>query len=72
MSAAEGSKWDTAKIPPQDGRLAVVTGANGGLGYATALARKASYGEPQRVGGNQCLAGNNLPRCRDQIAVALR
>jgi len=31
-------KWTTSKIPPQAGRVAVVTGANGGLGYETALA----------------------------------
>jgi len=30
--------WTVADIPPQDGRLAVVTGANGGLGLATAMA----------------------------------
>ena len=30
--------WTTADIPPQHGRLAVVTGATGGLGYETALA----------------------------------
>ncbi|HEX6255093.1 MAG TPA: oxidoreductase [Euzebyales bacterium] len=30
--------WSIADIPPQDGRVAVVTGANGGLGLATARA----------------------------------
>lgn len=30
--------WTTADIPDQHGRTAVVTGANGGLGYETALA----------------------------------
>ncbi len=30
--------WSTADIPDQTGRTAVVTGANGGLGYETALA----------------------------------
>ncbi|MFC9277921.1 oxidoreductase [Streptomyces collinus] len=37
-----GPRWTTADIPDQSGRTAVVTGANGGLGYVTAreLARK--------------------------------
>lgn len=34
--------WSTGDIPDLDGRVAVVTGANGGLGYVIAreLARK--------------------------------
>jgi NAD(P)-dependent dehydrogenase (short-subunit alcohol dehydrogenase family) len=31
-------KWTTADIPDQSGRIAVVTGANSGLGYQTSLA----------------------------------
>jgi NAD(P)-dependent dehydrogenase (short-subunit alcohol dehydrogenase family) len=30
--------WSTRDIPSQQGRLAVITGATGGLGYETALA----------------------------------
>ena len=30
--------WTTKDIPPQNGKLVVITGATGGLGYATALA----------------------------------
>ncbi len=30
------SKWTTADIPDQHGRVAVVTGANSGLGLVTA------------------------------------
>jgi NAD(P)-dependent dehydrogenase (short-subunit alcohol dehydrogenase family) len=32
------SDWTTRDIPPQAGRLAIVTGANSGIGYETALA----------------------------------
>jgi len=35
------SNWTTADIPDQSGRIAVVTGANTGLGYETAAALKA-------------------------------
>jgi NAD(P)-dependent dehydrogenase (short-subunit alcohol dehydrogenase family) len=46
-------KWTAADIPRQDGRLAIVTGANSGLGYYAAL-------ELGRAGADVVLA------CRDQ------
>jgi len=30
--------WDLTHIPPQKGKVAIITGANTGLGYETALA----------------------------------
>lgn len=44
-------KWTTSNIPPQHGRLAVVTGT-GGLGYEDALALA-------RAGGEVIIAGRN-------------
>ena len=31
------SKWTTAQIPRQDGKTALITGANSGIGYQAAL-----------------------------------
>jgi NAD(P)-dependent dehydrogenase (short-subunit alcohol dehydrogenase family) len=47
--------WGVRDIPTQSGKLAVVTGANGGLGYETAL-------ELARAGAEVILAGRSEPK----------
>ena len=45
-------RWSSADIPSQSGRLAVITGATGGLGYETALALAAAGAEVVLTGRN--------------------
>ena len=52
------SKWTTAQIPDQNGRTAVITGANTGLGYETAAALAAK-------GAHVVLAVRNLDKGKD-------
>jgi NAD(P)-dependent dehydrogenase (short-subunit alcohol dehydrogenase family) len=54
------TKWTVADIPAQKGKLAVVTGATGGLGYETSLALA-------RAGAEVILAGRNENKGRDAI-----
>ena len=46
------NQWSLAQIPPQRGRLAVITGATGGLGYETALALAGAGAEVLVTGRN--------------------
>src|ERR1700744_1037905 len=55
------AKWTTADIPDQTGRVAVITGANTGLGYQTAAARAAR-------GAHVVLAVRNLDKGKDAVA----
>jgi NAD(P)-dependent dehydrogenase (short-subunit alcohol dehydrogenase family) len=53
--------WTAADIPPQHGRVAVVTGANGGLGLATAHALAAA-------GAHVVMAARNQEKARSAEA----
>jgi NAD(P)-dependent dehydrogenase (short-subunit alcohol dehydrogenase family) len=52
--------WGVADIPDQSGRTAVVTGANGGLGLASARALAAA-------GANVVMAARNQERASDGL-----
>jgi NAD(P)-dependent dehydrogenase (short-subunit alcohol dehydrogenase family) len=54
------AKWTTADIPDQTGRVAVITGANTGLGYETALALA-------EHGAHVVLAVRNLDKGKDAV-----
>lgn len=56
------SKWTTADIPSQTGRVAVITGSNTGLGYETAAALAAK-------GANVVLAVRNLEKGKNAAAL---
>jgi NAD(P)-dependent dehydrogenase (short-subunit alcohol dehydrogenase family) len=54
------AKWTAADIPSQGGKLAVVTGANSGIGWHTAL-------ELARAGGEVILAARTQQKGRDAV-----
>src|SRR6476660_2482124 len=54
------AKWTIADIPPQTGKIAVVTGANSGIGWHTALALA-------RVGVEVILAARSEAKGRDTV-----
>jgi len=59
------SNWTVKDIPSQVGKLAVITGANSGIGYETAL-------ELVRAGAEVILAGRSEPKGRDAVQRILR
>ena len=56
--------WTRVDIPSQSGRLAVVTGATGGLGYEAALALAAAGAEVVLAGRNDSKGASALARLR--------
>jgi NAD(P)-dependent dehydrogenase (short-subunit alcohol dehydrogenase family) len=56
--------WTVADIPRQTGKLAIVTGANSGIGYETAL-------ELGRAGAEVILAGRSEAKNRDAVGKIL-
>jgi NAD(P)-dependent dehydrogenase (short-subunit alcohol dehydrogenase family) len=56
--------WTVADIPRQNGKLAIVTGANSGIGFYTAL-------ELARAGAEVILAGRSVPKNQAAIAKIL-
>ena len=54
------AKWTIADIPPQTGKIAVVTGASSGIGWHTAL-------ELARAGGEVILAARTEAKERDTV-----
>lgn len=62
--------WNTADIPDQRGRVAVVTGANGGLGLSTARALAAAGAEVVIAARNQERAAEAVERIQAAIPAA--
>jgi NAD(P)-dependent dehydrogenase (short-subunit alcohol dehydrogenase family) len=56
--------WTAIDMPSQSGRLAIVTGATGGLGYETALALAAKGAEVVLASRNESKGANSLARLR--------
>ena len=59
--------WNRSNIPAQNGRLAVVTGATGGLGLETALALAAAGGDVVLTGRNRVKGEAALARIRSEV-----
>lgn len=59
--------WSTTDIPDQTGRLALITGATGGLGYETALALARSGAEVVLTGRNAGKGANALERIQTEV-----
>ena len=53
--------WTTNDIPPQHGRLAIVTGGNSGIGYDTSAALAAA-------GAEVIVAGRDAARCEEAVS----
>ncbi|MEH2481634.1 NAD(P)-dependent dehydrogenase (short-subunit alcohol dehydrogenase family) [Nitrobacteraceae bacterium AZCC 2146] len=63
--------WTIDDIPPMTGKLAVVTGATGGLGYETALALAGAGAEVVLTGRNEAKGRDATGRISDRFPGAL-
>jgi NAD(P)-dependent dehydrogenase (short-subunit alcohol dehydrogenase family) len=61
------ANWTIADIPPQRGKLAVVTGATGGLGYQTALGLALAEAEVVLTGRNDAKGREAISKIRRQF-----
>jgi len=61
------TNWTIADIPPQRGKLAVVTGATGGLGYQTALGLAQAEAEVVLTGRNDAKGREAISKIRKQL-----
>jgi len=59
--------WTIANIPPQRGKLAVVTGATGGLGYQTAIRLAQAGAEVVLTGRNEAKGREAVSKIRNQF-----
>ncbi len=59
--------WTIANIPPQWGKLAVVTGATGGLGYQTAMRLAQAGAEVALTGRNEAKGREAVSKIRNQF-----
>jgi NAD(P)-dependent dehydrogenase (short-subunit alcohol dehydrogenase family) len=59
--------WSTKDIPNQRGKLALITGATGGLGYETALALARAGADVVLTGRNAEKGASALARIRDEV-----
>ncbi|MEM5458653.1 hypothetical protein VSR69_27935 [Paraburkholderia phytofirmans] len=66
MRTMNMANWTTADIPPRSGRLAVITGATGGLGFETALALAGAV-----AGADVVLTGRNEQKAQAAVAARL-
>jgi NAD(P)-dependent dehydrogenase (short-subunit alcohol dehydrogenase family) len=61
------TNWTIADIPSQRGKLAIVTGATGGLGYQTALALAQAEAEVVLTGRNDAKGREAISKIRKQL-----
>jgi NAD(P)-dependent dehydrogenase (short-subunit alcohol dehydrogenase family) len=62
--------WTVADIPVQEGKLAVVTGATGGLGYQTAMRLALAGAEVVLTGRNEAKGHEAVSKIRGQFPAA--